>query len=174
MRDITPQTTVWELCSLDVQGLQVWQCQHVNQQGDHPTWQYQLSCLEKQESFWYLHAKEYENDQVFVLGCFDTRGQADFFLALHSMNPLNVPALVALDQGWPALLERDIQQPVYAGTYRVGFKSYRVEKDPDSGLLSLAYVDRYHTDYLGLATEKEACLLIYSHFDARLRGCKMC
>jgi len=126
------------------------------------------------EVFWYLYA--WNEASSWVLGVFDTRGQVDFFLALHSDNPLKVPALALAVSGVPVRVERGrLMYPRYAGVYRVGFKSYRVEADHlDADLLGMHYVDRYNSQFLGVAGEKEACLAIYSHFDSRLRGCKMC
>ncbi|MBA4501185.1 hypothetical protein [Marinobacterium marinum] len=139
-------------------------------------WRYQRLALQRgDETFYYLYAMSEEG--VWVLGVFDTPGQADFFLALHNEDPLMVPALlqpvlagdaVRVEQG-------KLCYPRYEGLYRVGFKSYQVAVDQvDAGLRTLLYVERYNSQGLGVLPEKEACLKIYSHFDGRLRGCKMC
>jgi len=133
-----------------------------------------LAIRRDEEMFWYLYA--WDESDSWVLGVFDTAGQADFFLALHTDNPLKVPALKLVDSGQPVRIEAGrLVYPHYAGVYRVGFKSYRVEPDgvaPEQ--YDMYYIERYNSQFLGMATEKEACLAIYSHFDARLRGCKMC
>lgn len=131
------------------------------------------------DPYWYLYALALSGEPaLWVLGVFDTPGQVDFFLALHSDNPLNVPALRQLDAaaGW---LQVDtsgrLQYPHYSGVYQVGLKSYRVEALNDgSGHYRAHYADRDHEEYLGEAVEKEICLQVYSHFDSRLRGCKLC
>ena len=119
---------------------------------------------------------EFPSELNQILGVFDTEGQASYYVDLHSENPLFIPALTLRS------CDLDISKgiyvsnlPPYAGVYRVGFKSYVVaisERDP--ALRSLTYVDRYRTQYLGEANELESCLILYSHFDQRLRGCKMC
>ena len=126
------------------------------------------------EMFWYLYA--WNEEAAWVLGVFDTPGQADFFMALHTDDPLKVPALELSASGAPVRVEQGrLVYPRYGGVYRVGFKSYRVEPDSqNAALLSMHYIDRYNSQFLGVADEKEACLAIYSHFDSRLRGCKMC
>lgn len=142
----------------------------------YEVWTYQRMLLMRgTEAFYYLYASS--ADKTWVLGVFDTADQAEFFLALHNDNPLNVPALeVSGLAGLAVRVEQGVlRYPDYKGLYRVGFKSYRVE--PDSGderLRTLLYVDRYNSQLLGVLPEKEACLAIYSHFDGRLRGCKMC
>ena len=144
-----------------------------------PSWRYLLLQVSESadELSWCLYALDLAENKTYVLGVFDTRDQAEFFLALHSDNPLKVPALLTRDLQWPLVeLSADGQliRAKYQGVYKVGLKSYRVQQDDQSGLFTLTYIDRYHTEYLGEAAEKEACLIIYSHFDARLRGCKMC
>lgn len=133
-----------------------------------------LGLQRAEETVWYLYA--WNEVSSWVLGVFDTAGQVDFFLALHSDNPLKVPALELAESGVPVRVEQGwLHYPGYAGVYRVGLKSYRVEPDQlDAALLSMHYIDRYNSQFLGVAGEKEACLTIYSHFDSRLRGCKMC
>lgn len=128
---------------------------------------------------WYLYALTLRGEpSLWVLGVFDTCGQVDFFLALHNDNPLNVPGLRQFDAGagWLRLEEGGrLHYPHYSGVYQVGLKSYRVEPLMDgSGHYRALYADRDHVDYLGEGTEKEVCLQVYSHFDARLRGCKLC
>jgi hypothetical protein len=112
---------------------------------------------------------------VWVLGVFDHFDQLQMFLALHNDNPLKVPAL-RIDQKWPAVNYQKstlIDYPHYQGVYRVGFKSYRVSEEIDGYLVD--YIDGYKAEQLGvLETEVEACLTLYSHFDSRTRGCKMC
>ncbi|MBT00201.1 MAG: hypothetical protein CMI01_16210 [Oceanospirillaceae bacterium] len=131
------------------------------------------------EVHWYLYALALTGEpSLFVLGVFDTPGQVDFFLALHSDNPLKVPALRQLEAGagWLRVDEEGVlTYPHYAGIYQVGLKSYLVEPLAEHpGWVSARYADRDHVEYLGEGTEKEMCLSVYSHFDARLRGCKMC
>jgi hypothetical protein len=131
------------------------------------------------EPYWYLYALSLRGEpSLWVLGVFDTPGQVDFFLALHNDNPLKVPALRQLDAGAGWLqVDQDgiLQYPHYSGVYQVGLKSYRVEPiDDGSGRYRAHYADRDHIDYLGEANEKEICLKVYSHFDGRLRGCKLC
>ncbi|MBV1789592.1 hypothetical protein KQ940_16175 [Marinobacterium sp. D7] len=131
------------------------------------------------EPYWYLYALSLTGaPTLWVLGVFDTAGQVDFFLALHSDNPLKVPALRQFEAG-PGWLQLNtagqIHYPHYAGVYQVGLKSYRVVPvAAEPGLFSASYSDRDHVDYLGQASEKEICLLVYGHFDSRLRGCKLC
>lgn len=143
---------------------------------EYEDWRYQRLALTRSgEMFQYLYAMSSEG--VWVLGVFDTPGQADFFLALHNENPLMVPALLQAGmEGDAVRVEQGrFRYPQYEGLYRVGFKSYRVDPDTDdASLKSLLYVDRYNSQGLGVLPEKEACLKIYSHFDGRLRGCKMC
>lgn len=131
------------------------------------------------EPYWYLYALSLTGEpSLWVLGVFDTAGQVDFFLALHSDNPLKVPALRQLEAGagWLKLgADGELHYPHYSGIYQVGMKSYRVVPiASEPGLYSAGYGDRDHIDYLGQADEKEICLLVYSHFDSRLRGCKLC
>lgn len=149
-------------------------CQYQHPQGSD--WRYQRLAVERDgEILYYLYACS--DGDVWVLGVFDTAAQGDFFLALHNDNPLNVPALLQAGlKGDAVRVEQgQLRYPHYEGLYRVGFKSYQVERDSlDSGLRSLVYVDRYNSQGLGVLPEKEACLKIYSHFDGRLRGCKMC
>ncbi len=113
---------------------------------------------------------------VWVLGVFDSREQLQMFLALHTDNPLKVPAL-RIESSWPAVQfnEGELESyPTYQGVYRVGFKSYRVTPT-ESGTLLVEYIDGYKAELLGeFQGEVEACLKVYSHFDARTRGCKMC
>lgn len=139
-------------------------------------WRYQrLTLTRSGEAFHYLYTCTTEG--VWVLGVFDTPEQVDFFLALHNDNPLNVPALLQAGQAGNAVRVEGglLCYPRYEGLYRVGFKSYQVDRDSaDPALRSLLYVDRYNSQGLGVLPEKEACLKIYSHFDGRLRGCKMC
>lgn len=136
-------------------------------------WHYQRLLLERKgERFCYLYADQ--GRDAWVLGVFDTPGQAEFFLALHNDNPLKVPALklntlapaVRIEQGM-------LVYPHYVGVYRVGFKSYLVERAGNT-TMQAQYIDRYKTQMIGEGGEKEMCLAVYSHFDARLRGCKMC
>lgn len=139
-------------------------------------WHYQrLAVSRLEEPFHYLYASSSEG--VWVLGVFDTPGQADVFLALHNENPLKVPALKQTGLMGDAVRVEEgvLSYPRYQGLYRVGFKSYQVNPDPlDARQRLLTYVDRYNSQGLGSLPEKEACLTIYSHFDGRLRGCKMC
>ncbi|MBV0933570.1 hypothetical protein [Marinobacterium weihaiense] len=145
-------------------------------QCDYDGWHYQRLTLYRQdERFVYLYAMF--AGRVWVLGVFDTPDQADLFLALHNANPLNVPALEQTDQAGEAVFidQGRLVYPLYQGLYRVGFKSYQVEIDSKNVCLrAMLYVDRYNSQGLGVLPEKEACLAIYSHFDGRLRGCKMC
>lgn len=112
---------------------------------------------------------------VWVLGVFDHFDQLQLFLALHHNNPLKVPAL-RIEQSWPVVKYQEqslIDYPHYSGVYRVGFKSYRVTEEIDG--YRVEYLDGYKAELLGvLASEVEACLALYSHFDSRTRGCKMC
>lgn len=129
---------------------------------------------------WYLYAtriqeEDKSTDEVeYVLGVFDNIGQAEYFLTLHQENELKIPAL-RLAQ--PAVLRVEAgipYYPVYAGVYRVGFKSYVVAKTDDLKVRSVNYVQSYKTQYLGEFEEVECCLAIYMHFDTRLRGCSIC
>jgi len=119
----------------------------------------------------YLYAKSRaEPDSIFALGAFDTPAQADFFTALHRDNPLFVPALSC------TLMWQDLASstPVYEGVYRVGMKSYRVQQLPDS-IWRVDYLEGYRAELLGEVDNAiDACLLVYNHFDGRLRGCKLC
>ena len=112
---------------------------------------------------------------VWVLGVFDHFDQLQLFLALHHNNPLKVPAL-RIEQSWPVVKYQEqslIDYPHYSGVYRVGFKSYRVTQEIDG--YRVEYLDGYKAELLGvLSSEVEACLALYSHFDSRTRGCKMC
>ncbi|PSL13205.1 hypothetical protein CLV44_11334 [Marinobacterium halophilum] len=177
MRNLSISATPWQACLPDQpvelpagEQLLALEC------CEYEHWQYQRLALARAgEAFYYLYAAS--GAQVWVLGVFDTAGQADMFLALHNDNPLNVPALEQRGLQPPAVSVEEgvLRYPRYAGMYRVGFKSYRVEPDmADADLLMLQYVERYNSQLLGVLPEKEACLAIYSHFDGRLRGCKMC
>lgn len=138
-------------------------------------WHYQRLVIKRdQEPFCYLYVDD--GSSSWVLGVFDTTGQAEFFLALHNANPLFVPALLQESSAPAVKLEQEqLIYPVYTGLYRVGLKSYRVEAvEGQAGTVSAEYIDRYHVELLGQGGEKEVCLLVYSHFDGRLRGCKMC
>jgi hypothetical protein len=183
MRNLQANTTPWDdWMPLDHPALLTgFRCDHRESlvESTEPAWRYRLVQLSESatEFTWCLYALDQAQSKTYVLGVFDTRDQAEFFLALHSENPFKVPALLTDELQWPLLeLNADGQllRARYQGVYKVGLKSYRVQIDEESGLFTLAYVDRYHTEYLGEAAEKEACLMIYSHFDARLRGCKMC
>ncbi len=131
------------------------------------------------DAYWYLYALALSGEpSLWVLGVFDTPGQADLFLALHADNRLKVPALRLYDAG-AGWLKVDAQgklvYPHYSGVYQVGLKSYRVTAVAGRpGIYEASYGNRDHVDYLGQANEKEVCLLVYNHFDARLRGCKLC
>lgn len=142
----------------------------------HGEVRYQHLAIERAgEPFHYLYAAS--GQRVWVLGVFDTAAQADLFLALHNANPLFVPALEQIGRSAPAVRVEQgrLCYPRYAGLYRVGLKSYRVDEDTgDSRLRLVQYVDRYHVQGLGVLPEKEACLAVYSHFDGRLRGCGLC
>lgn len=176
MRNLSIKTSEWVACppseafTLPAQEqLLTLECAHSN------SFNYQrLAVRRSEEVFWYLYAWNATGSRV--LGVFDTSGQIDFFLALHSDNPLKVPALALQESGSPVRVEAGrLVYPRYAGVYRVGLKSYRVEPDNHQPLLlSMQYIDGYNSQLMGVASEKEACLAIYSHFDARLRGCKMC
>jgi hypothetical protein len=183
MRNLQANTTPWnDWMPLEHPALLAgFRCDHSDSLADSgdPAWRYLLVQVSESagEIFWCLYALDQAQNKTYVLGVFDTRDQAEFFLALHSDNPLNIPALLTDELRWPLLaLSADGQliRARYQGVYKVGLKSYRVQADDAAGMFSLWYVDRYHTEYLGVAAEKEACLMIYSHFDARLRGCKMC
>ena len=112
---------------------------------------------------------------VWVLGVFDHFEQLQFFLALHNDNPLKVPSL-RIEQSWPVVNYQEstlIDYPHYQGVYRVGFKSYRVTQENDE--CRVEFIDGYKAELLGVVeTEVDACLTLYSHFDSRTRGCKMC
>lgn len=177
MRNLKIQASEWQACLPDMafdlpagERLLALEC------CQYRDWYYQRLAVERAgEVFHYLYARSPEC--TCVLGVFDTPGQADMFLALHNENPLNVPALLQADLDGDAVrVEQGVLcYPRYAGLYRVGFKSYRVENDSaDPERRVLQYVDRYNSQGLGVLPEKEACLKIYSHFDGRLRGCKMC
>lgn len=183
MRNLQANTTPWDswMPLAHPALLAGFCCEHRDSLADsaEPVWRYVLVQLFESagEFTWCLYALDTAQQATYVLGVFDTREQAEFFLALHSDNPLKVPGLLTDEVEWPLLaLNADGQliRARYQGVYRVGLKSYRVLQDEQSGLFTLSYIDGYHTEYLGVADEKEACLMIYSHFDARLRGCKMC
>jgi len=112
---------------------------------------------------------------VWVLGVFDHFDQLQLFLALHHNNPLKVPAL-RIEHSWPVVKYQEqslIDYPHYSGVYRVGFKSYRVTQENDD--CRVEFIDGYKAELLGVVeTEVDACLTLYSHFDSRTRGCKMC
>ncbi|MGB0223545.1 hypothetical protein XMD579_000204 [Marinobacterium sp. xm-d-579] len=112
---------------------------------------------------------------VWVLGVFDHVEQLQYFLALHNDNPLKVPAL-KIEQSWPVVAYQEqslMDYPHYSGVYRVGFKSYRVTQEIDG--YRVEYIDGYKAALLGvLESEVDAFLALYSHFDSRTRGCKMC
>ena len=112
---------------------------------------------------------------VWVLGVFDHFEQLQLFLGLHKDNPLKVPAL-RIEQNWPVVKYQKsvlIDYPHYQGVYRVGFKSYRVTQEING--CRVEFVDGYKAELLGVVeTEVDACLTVYSHFDSRTRGCKMC
>ena len=111
-----------------------------------------------------------EASETFVLGAFDTPQQADLFVALHQQNPLFVPAL-KVDFSWPVAASAPVP---YEGVYRVGLKAYRVVRLPD-GAVQVEYSEGYKTELVGEAkSDVDACLLVYNHFDGRLRGCKLC
>jgi len=149
---------------------------------EHFTYRLLAVQLDGQGVSWYLYASDSDAEQSdrvdWVLGVFDTCGQLSFFLDLHLDNELKVPALkLAPDNRFLGVDgEGRFCFPMYAGVYRVGFKSYTVDICPDSLEKRIVhYIQSYKTEYLGLfENEKEACLGIYSHFDNRLRGCKMC
>ncbi|KGK42328.1 hypothetical protein LH51_08225 [Nitrincola sp. A-D6] len=183
MRNLQANTKPWdEWMSLDHPALLAgFRCDHCDSLVDsgEPVWRYLLVQVSESvgEISWCLYALEQAQNKTYVLGVFDTRDQAEFYLALHSDNPLKVPALLTDELQWPMLeltTGGQLLRARYQGVYKVGLKSYRVQANEESDLLTLWYIDRYHTEYLGEAAEKEACLKIYSHFDARLRGCKMC
>lgn len=142
-----------------------------------------LALKEQQEEIWYLYASSlYSGIEIDlieqVLGVFDTCGQLSFFLDLHEINELKVPAL-KINYSVERRIYTDDQgvlhYPRYAGVYRVGFKSYTVDVAPDNEAIRIVhYIQSYKTQYLGVFEEKEACLAIYSHFDKRIRGCAMC
>ncbi|MDI3325481.1 hypothetical protein QKW35_13950 [Pontibacterium granulatum] len=121
----------------------------------------------------YLYAWQLKPHRAYVLGVFDTRSQALLFVDLHRGNPLKVPALITpLEQ--PRFVADGWHQP-YVGVYRIGYKSYRVSRlEAGTGLHSVDFLDRYKVQHLGVFSEKESCLEVYSHFDTRLRGCSMC
>lgn len=140
---------------------------------------HRLGVEEGGERYWYLYALSLTGEpSLWVLGVFDTPEQVDFFLALHSDNPLNVPGLRQLEAGAGWLRVNDAGKPVYphyTGVYQVGLKTYRVAAvSSQPGLYTASYGDRDHVEYLGESSEKEICLMVYSHFDGRLRGCKLC
>lgn len=183
MRNLQASTTPWaDWMPIEHSALLAgFCCDHSDSLADtgKPVWRYLLVQVAESvgETSWCLYALDQAENKTYVLGVFDTRDQAEFFLALHSDNPLKVPALLTDELQWPLLVlsaEGQLIRARYQGVYKVGLKSYRVQQDEQSGLFTLTYIDRYHTEYLGEAAEKEACLMIYSHFDARLRGCKMC
>ncbi|WP_372831349.1 hypothetical protein [Pontibacterium sp.] len=128
---------------------------------------------EGEDTSCYLYAWELQLQRAYVLGVFDTRSQALWFVELHRSNPLKVPALITpLEQ--PVFVSGVWHQP-YEGVYRVGYKSYRVTRlEEGAGLNAVDFIDRYKVQHLGIFPEKESCLEVYSHFDTRLRGCSMC
>ncbi len=136
-----------------------------------------LQLIQGTEQSFYLYARRDTHQQAYVLGVFDTRDQAVIFTDLHVENELTVPAL-ALAGGCKAfvcLLDGQLHWIPYAGFYKVGHKSYQVEIDvADNRLRLVHYVQNYKAEYLGQATEKEACLLIYNHFFKRVSGCSLC
>ncbi len=176
MRDLSIKASPWQLEALPVEvRLPDGVVSAVLESCRLEQWRYQRLLIETaSESSCYLYVDD--GEQAWVLGVFDTLGQADFFLALHNQNPLFVPALLLAEPA-PAVqvLDGCLAYPVYAGVYRVGFKSYNVEVLPElSGSVRADYIDHYRVESLGEGPEKEMCLQIYSHFDGRLRGCKMC
>lgn len=129
---------------------------------------------------WYLYTSSPEQaaDGVIdtVLGVFDTLDQLRFFLTRYDENRLFIPAL-KYRTPWPVchIASNTLVYPRFEGVYRVGFKSYTVEVDTQNPELRVVhYIQDYRTQYLGCVPEKDACILLYSHFDQRLRGCKMC
>ncbi len=176
MRDLTIKASPWERVGFPVElRLPEGVKSAVLEYCQFEQWHYQRLLVETaSESSCYLYVDD--GEQAWVLGVFDTLGQADFFLALHNQNPLFVPALL-LAESVPAVrvLDGCLRYPVYTGVYRVGFKSYNVEAlaEPD-GWVRADYIDHYRVESLGEGAEKEICLKVYSHFDGRLRGCKMC
>ncbi|WP_370280396.1 hypothetical protein [Pontibacterium sp.] len=121
----------------------------------------------------YLYAWQLNPQRAYVLGVFDTRAQALWFVELHRGNPLKIPALIT-PLAQPHFVSDSWYQP-YEGVYRVGHKSYRVSRLEEAvGLYSVDFIDRYKVQHLGVFPEKESCLEVYSHFDTRLRGCSMC
>ncbi len=141
-----------------------------------------LAFKEQREETWYLYATSLNTglhtDKIEqVLGVFDTCGQLSFFLDLHVMNELRVPALKINRLNTSIYTDEQgvFHYPHYAGVYRVGFKSYTVDISPDNlNQRIVHYIQSYKTQYLGVFEEKEACLAVYSHFDKRIRGCAMC
>lgn len=141
---------------------------------DEPEFHYYLyTRQEGVETSCYLYAWELKSQRAYVLGVFDTRPQALWFVELHRSNPLKVPVLITpLEQ--PMFVSGVWHQP-YEGVYRVGYKSYRVTRlEEGEGLYSVDFIDRYKVQHLGIFSQKESCLHVYSHFDTRLRGCSMC
>lgn len=184
MRDLTIKAGPWQAQSLPGTQVQSVSGESVPGVLDYATCSsdtfryYRLGVEVEGEPYWYLYAMTLsEAPSLWVLGVFDTLGQVDFFLALHSNEPLWVPALQTLedDTEWLQVqADGGLIYPHYAGIYRVGLKSYRVSETADPGIYTATYADRDHVEYLGQANEKEICLRVYSHFDARLRGCKLC
>lgn len=140
---------------------------------EHEFHYYLYTLQEGAETSCYLYAWELQPQRAYVLGVFDTRSQALWFVELHRSNLLKVPALItSLEQ--PVFVSGVWHQP-YEGVYRVGHKSYRVTcSGEETDLHSVDFIDRYKVQHLGVFPEKEGCLQVYSHFDARLRGCSMC
>lgn len=166
-------TTPWQSVDGWPESVQVSRCHQRQALVPDQHWEYwRVAC----EGRWYLYARAAATAAPHVLGVFDTAAQAELFLELHSFNPLKVPGLQVADGHWPPLwrdAQGQIQHLPYAGVYKVGLKSYRVDILED-GRRALHYIDRYASQYLGEADEVDVCLLLYSHFDARLRGCSMC
>lgn len=129
---------------------------------------------------WYLYTSSPEQAAQAligsVLGVFDTLDQLRFFLARYDENRLFIPALKYRAPLPVCYMAADrLVYPRFEGVYRVGFKSYTVEVDEQNPELRIVhYIQDYRTQYLGCVPEKDACILLYSHFDQRLRGCKMC
>ncbi len=144
---------------------------------------FSYQCLELREPvtriYLYAFGRETPDQQAgsYILGVFDLKAQAEHFLHLHRLNHLNIPCLrVGRDQPM-VQVEGDhlIDYQRYEGVYTVGLKSYRVYHPNDSDLLRIEYMDRYQVELLGETDDEvQSCLWVYSHFDARLRGCRVC
>lgn len=125
---------------------------------------------ERQQQVTLYARSQTDPHQRLVLGVFDTPAQADLFVSLHQQNPLFVPALKAAFD-WP---EDPLTVVHYEGVYRVGMKSYRVQALSESGW-RVEYIEGYRAQLLGDAiSATDACMMVYNHFDGRLRGCKLC